>query len=171
MQHLGKPNQCWLFISYAARQITALNYHKSRRLSTDPDTEQEIHSVVYWCYYLDRTLSSLLCRPPSLPDLEVPPSELIVLDSLSPYNSLLRVLLDLAQVQGKLHAISCGGLNQSKTQALETCQLLESRMQAILPTLESVCSSFNTLKSCPKPEFTLESRPPSENSAIRLGRR
>ncbi|XHF98583.1 hypothetical protein AWENTII_002131 [Aspergillus wentii] len=137
MQHLGRPNQCWLFISYAARQITALNYHRIRRLPTNSDQEQEIHNVLYWCYYLDRTLSSLLCRPPSLPDLDVSPTELIVLHPSSPYDSLLRLLLDLAQVQGKLHAVSCGGASVTKERALDTCQLLECKMQAILPTLQS----------------------------------
>ncbi|CAG7987325.1 unnamed protein product [Penicillium salamii] len=137
MQHLGKPSQCWLFISYAARQITALNYHRIRKPPPASDSEQEIYDAVYWCYYLDRTLSSLLCRPPSLPDLAVSPTELIILDSASPYGSLLNVLLDLAQVQGKLHSISCGGVTESTERALQICQVLQSKMQAILPRLES----------------------------------
>ncbi|OJJ33537.1 hypothetical protein ASPWEDRAFT_114522 [Aspergillus wentii DTO 134E9] len=150
MQHLGRPNQCWLFISYAARQITALNYHRIRRLPTNSDQEQEIHNVLYWCYYLDRTLSSLLCRPPSLPDLDVSPTELIVLHPSSPYDSLLRLLLDLAQVQGKLHAVSCGGASVTKERALDTCQLLECKMQAILPTLQSVSDLMQSRDGHPK---------------------
>ncbi|KAJ5341707.1 hypothetical protein N7541_010831 [Penicillium brevicompactum] len=142
MQHLGRPHQCWLFISYAARQITALNYHKIRGISNSSDSEQEIHNVVYWCFYLDRTLSYLLCRPPSLPDLEVSPTDLIVLEPSSPYDVLLRVLLDLAQVQGRLHSVSCGGSNQSKSQSLETCQILELRMQSLLTTLELSRDSY-----------------------------
>ncbi|RAK75313.1 Zn(II)2Cys6 transcription factor [Aspergillus fijiensis CBS 313.89] len=137
MQHLGRPHQCWLFVSYAARQITALNYHKIRRLPATSEVEQEIHSVVYWCYYLDQTLSSLLCRPSSLPDLEVSPTDLITLAPSSPYDSLLRVILDLAQVQGKLRAISCGNKIHPTDRTLETCQLLEAKMQAILPRLQA----------------------------------
>ncbi|PYI21643.1 hypothetical protein BO99DRAFT_420552 [Aspergillus violaceofuscus CBS 115571] len=137
MQHLGRPHQCWLFISYAARQITALNYHKIRRLPATSETEQEINSVVYWCYYLDQTLSSLLCRPSSLPDLEVSPTDLIALAPSSPYNDLLRVIIDLAQIQGKLRAVSCGSRNKHPDQALETCQRLEAKMQAILPRLQA----------------------------------
>lgn len=139
MQHLGRPNQCWLFTSYAARQITALNYHRIRTLPTASGLDQEIYDVVYWCYYFDRTLSSLLGRPPSLPDLEVSPAELTVSNPSSPYNDLLGVILDLAQVQGKLQTISCGNASQSTEQALERCKLLESRMQDILPRLQSVC--------------------------------
>ncbi|KAJ5087373.1 hypothetical protein N7456_010989 [Penicillium angulare] len=84
MQHLGKPNQCWLFTSYAARQIIALDFHKIRRQSIVSDLDQEIHDAVYWCYYLDRTLSSLLGRPASLPDLEVPPAELLLSQECDP---------------------------------------------------------------------------------------
>ncbi|OJI83003.1 hypothetical protein ASPTUDRAFT_123266 [Aspergillus tubingensis CBS 134.48] len=138
MQHLGRLNQCWVLTSYAARQIASLNYHKIRRVPARSDSELEVYSAVYWCYYLDRTLSSLLCRPPSLPDLEVSPTDLIVLDPCSPYDTLLRVLLDLAQVQGKLHAVSSDPKNASNSQALETCQLLESRMQSILRQMPSV---------------------------------
>ncbi|RDK38942.1 hypothetical protein M752DRAFT_221259 [Aspergillus phoenicis ATCC 13157] len=138
MQHLGRLNQCWVLTSYAARQIASLNYHKIRRIPAHSDLELEVYSVVYWCYYLDRTLSSLLGRPPSLPDLEVSPTDLIVLDPCSPYDTLLHVLLDLAQVQGKLHGISSCAKNVSNSQALETCQLLESRMQSILREMPSV---------------------------------
>ncbi|CAK40739.1 Zn(II)2Cys6 transcription factor [Aspergillus niger] len=135
--HLGRLNQCWVLTSYAARQIASLNYHKIRRIPAHSDLELEVYSVVYWCYYLDRTLSSLLGRPPSLPDLEVSPTDLIVLDPCSPYDTLLHVLLDLAQVQGKLHGISSCAKNVSNSQALETCQLLESRMQSILREMPS----------------------------------
>ncbi|RAL06924.1 fungal specific transcription factor domain-containing protein [Aspergillus homomorphus CBS 101889] len=137
MQHLGRPCQCWLFVSYAARQITALNYHKICRRPAASDLEHEICSAVYWCYYLDSTLSSLLCRPTSLPYLEISPTDLIVLAPSSPYDSLLRVLLDLAQVQGNLREISCGGRNGPSDRALETCQLLNARMHDILPRLQS----------------------------------
>ncbi|RAQ78479.1 hypothetical protein COH21_011994 [Aspergillus flavus] len=137
MQHLGRLNQCWVLTSYAARQIVSLNYHSNLRVPANSDLERDVNSVVYWCYYLDRTLSSLLGRPSSLPDLDIAPTDLIVLDPSSPYDSLLRVLLDLAQVQGKLHSIPCTDSIVSNSSVLETCQLLESRMQSVLLRLES----------------------------------
>lgn len=140
MQHLGRLNQCWVLTSYAARQIVSLNYHSNLRVPANSDLERDVNSVVYWCYYLDRTLSSLLGRPSSLPDLDIAPTDLIVLDPSSPYDSLLRVLLDLAQVQGKLHSIPCTDSIVSNSSVLETCQLLESRMQSVLLRLESVCA-------------------------------
>ncbi|KAL4893370.1 hypothetical protein BDV59DRAFT_178104 [Aspergillus ambiguus] len=137
MQHLGRLNQCWVLTSYAARQIVSLNYHTSLRAPANSDLERDVNSVVYWCYYLDRTLSSLLGRPTSLPDLDIAPTDLIVLDPSSPYDNLLRVLLDLAQVQGKLHSIPCTDSILSNSSVLETCQLLESRMQSVLLRLQS----------------------------------
>ncbi|KAL4925997.1 Zn(II)2Cys6 transcription factor [Aspergillus undulatus] len=137
MQYLCRLNQCWVFISYAAKQIVSLNYHRIRTTSASTDHEQEIYSAVYWCYYLDRTLSSLLGRPPSLPDLQVSPTDLIPSEPSSPYDTLIRVVLDLAQIQGKLHAISCCDGRSTKLMMLETCQQLESQMQSLLSKLQS----------------------------------
>lgn len=170
MQHLGGLHQCWTLTSYAARQIVSLNYHKIRRLPANSEQEQEIYSAVYWCFYLDRTLSSLLCRPPSLPELEVSPTDLIILDPSSPYEKLLRILLDLAQVQGKLHGISCAGSNVSDSRIVQLCQDLESNMQSILPRLQSVCSPIvrldllqmfdtNTDHSTPEPHLPPKTGP------------
>ncbi|KAL4738757.1 hypothetical protein BDV11DRAFT_205717 [Aspergillus similis] len=134
MQHLGKFSQCWLMISYAARQITALNYHKIHKSQNSTQAEEDIYSAVYWCYYLDRTLSALLGRPVSLPDLEVSPVDLITLDPSSSYGSLFRAVLELAEVQGELHQVSCFSDNSA---IVETCQALETKMQSILPTLQT----------------------------------
>ncbi|KAL5000552.1 hypothetical protein BDV10DRAFT_192846 [Aspergillus recurvatus] len=136
MQHLGRLNQCWLIISYAARQITALNYHKIHKSQSSTQADEDIYSAVYWCYYLDRTLSSLLGRPVSLPDLEVSPVDLITLDPSSSYGSLFRAVLELAEVQGELHRISCASDASANSAIVETCQTLESKMQSILPTLQ-----------------------------------
>ncbi|KAL4773010.1 hypothetical protein BDW60DRAFT_222178 [Aspergillus nidulans var. acristatus] len=134
MQQLGRFNQCWLMISYAARQITALNYHKIYKTQTSTQAEEDIYSAVYWCYYLDRTLSALLGRPVSLPDLDVSPVDLITLDPSSPYGSLFRAVLELAEVQGELHRVSCCTDNNA---VVETCQALETKMQNILPALQT----------------------------------
>ncbi|KAL4868691.1 hypothetical protein BDV12DRAFT_169235 [Aspergillus spectabilis] len=135
MQCLGRLNQCWVLNSYASQQITSLNYHKIRTIPANTDEDQEIYSAVYWCYYLDRTLSNLLGRPSSLPDLEVSPTDLIPSDLASPYDTVIRVLLDLAQIQEKLHAISCSN-HESKHTVLETCLGLESKMESIFPRLQ-----------------------------------
>ncbi|RAK97342.1 transcription factor domain-containing protein [Aspergillus ibericus CBS 121593] len=142
MQHLGEINQCWTVNSYAARQIAALGYQKVHNVSNRSDTDQEIHSAVYWCYYIDRTLSALLFRPPSFPDMAISPTELIVLDTSSPYGPLIRLLLDLSQIQGRLLAIQFQ--NTSQTHVLDDCRRLREKMEDILPHLQS------SRKSVPK---------------------
>ncbi|KAL4882659.1 hypothetical protein BJY04DRAFT_217152 [Aspergillus karnatakaensis] len=137
MQLLGRLNQCWVLNSYAARQITSLNYHKVHRVVASTDEKQDIYNVVYWCFFLDRNLSSLMGRPPSLPDLEVSPSELIQLDPSSPYNILIHFLLDLAEIQSSFHSLSFRGIHQSDDAILEACQVLETRMQGLLPRLQT----------------------------------
>ncbi|KAL2834700.1 hypothetical protein BJY01DRAFT_224144 [Aspergillus pseudoustus] len=137
MQYMGRFNQCWMFTSYAALQITSLNYHKISKVPATTDQEQQIHSAVYWCYYFDRTLSSLLYRPPSLPNLDVPLTDLIVLDPASPLEIFIPILVDLAQIQGELHTILYDITSLPSSQVLDICQRLESRMQSILPTLQA----------------------------------
>ncbi|KAL3474797.1 hypothetical protein BJX99DRAFT_230995 [Aspergillus californicus] len=149
MQHLGRLSKCWLFTSYAARQIAALNYHKITKVPADTDEEREIHRVVYWCYYLDRTLSSLLGLSPSLPDLKVSPVDLVSLDPSSHYAISLPIVLSLSQIQGQLHALSDeSDENNTKSKTLEVCQQLESDMEKILPSLQSNRDSLPKTMQC-----------------------
>lgn len=167
MQVLGRLDQCWVLTSYAARQIVSLNYQKINTPLAPSHEEQEIHNAVYWCYYLDRTLSSLLGRPTSLPDLQISPTDLIRCNSSSLYDGLIRVLVDLAQVQGNLHQLSTNGSFKGRNEILNACQSLESRMQSIYPRLKLVGSHihFNALDI----DSYLGPRLPSKNHSLRLG--
>ncbi|KAL6236203.1 hypothetical protein BDW75DRAFT_229656 [Aspergillus navahoensis] len=86
--------------------------------------------------HLGRFNHALLGRPVSLPDLEVSPVDLITLDPSSSYGSLLRAVLELAEVQGDLHRISCSSDSSANSAIVETCQALETKIQNILPTLQ-----------------------------------
>lgn len=142
MQHLGEINQCWILNSYAARQIAALGYQKVGNVPSRSEADQEIHSAVYWCYYIDRTLSALLLRSPSFPDMNVSPTELISTDTLSPYGPLIRILLDAAQIQGRLLALQSQDTPISHHHVLDDCRLLREKMEDIYPCLQSVCFTF-----------------------------
>lgn len=140
MQQLGDVKQCWALNSYAAQQIVALGYDRIRSIPARSQTEGEIHSAVYWCYYMDRTVSALLLRPTALPDLNVSPTELIASMQQSPYDPLIRILLDLAQIQGHLLAFSSHLKRADSRYILDTCNLIEERMHSISKDLESVSS-------------------------------
>nr|XP_001395405.2 hypothetical protein ANI_1_1662104 [Aspergillus niger CBS 513.88] len=106
MQQTGRMDQCWVLNSYAARLIVALNYHEIDHLT--PDNE-EILSAVFWCYYLDRTLSSLFIRPMSLPEPCMPLDQMLRKDESMAYGTVVEIISDLAQVQGELLDLSLNG--------------------------------------------------------------
>jgi hypothetical protein len=138
MQYLGNMSQAWVLNSYAARLIAALNYHNVQSRECDPDLEEEINSSVYWCFYLDRTLSSLLHRPPSLPELHSSASDLVCWNNSLPHMPLIRILVDLAQVQGDLSS-SCKG--SDTRHILENHSKLQERMSSIYSSLQSVSAA------------------------------
>lgn len=137
MQQLGDVKQCWTLNSYAAQQIVALGYDRIRNIPARSQAEEEIHSAVYWCYYLDRTVSALLVRPTALPNLNVSPTELIASMQQSPYDPLIRVLLDLAQIQGHLLAFSSDLKRADSRYILDTCNMIEERMHRISQDLRT----------------------------------
>lgn len=164
MQYLGNMNQCWILNSYAARLITALGYHEICNPLGNSSLDEEIHSAVCWCFYLDRTLSTLLYRPLSLPELRISPTCLISGDISLPHLPLIRVLLDLAQVQGEL--LNCGMADNTR-QIIANHSRLQERMEAIHSKIQSVgltrCFSFFGLTYLSRVE------PPHQNVSPRIG--
>ncbi|KAI2910086.1 hypothetical protein CBS63078_4218 [Aspergillus niger] len=137
MQQTGRMDQCWVLNSYAARLIVALNYHEIDHLT--PDNE-EILSAVFWCYYLDRTLSSLFIRPMSLPEPCMPLDQMLRKDESMAYGTVVEIISDLAQVQGELLDIS---LNGKRRTSLGAFQLLQNNL-ADVPGIEDSYPSFLT---------------------------
>lgn len=144
MQHISNMGQCWLFTSYAARQIVSLKYHETIHASHQTG---DIQNAVCWCFYLDRTISALLFRHPSLPELRRPSTDCIPEHISLPYNTLLRVLLDLAEFQGALLDITLIDKSfENKVHCLEVCHFLQDRMPGLYAKLEEVSHiSYNTV--------------------------
>lgn len=138
MQHLGRVNQCWILNSYCARQITALGYHRTQDSPSPSAVQKDIHNALLWCFFLDKSLSSLMGRPTSLPDLLVPPTDLVGFDSSLPYGSLFRTCLEIAQIQGELLSIPAHEKRKSSRQIMEVIDSLETRMRRLLPDLQGV---------------------------------
>ncbi|KAJ5798051.1 transcriptional regulator family: Fungal Specific TF [Penicillium pulvis] len=102
MQYLGNMSRCWMFTAHASRIIVALNYHNITNPIPQNEVEGDIHACVYTCYYFDKTLSLLLLRPPSLPELKVEPAQLIHLDPELPTTAMIRGIVDLAHLKNTL---------------------------------------------------------------------
>ncbi|OQE40043.1 hypothetical protein PENCOP_c006G00166 [Penicillium coprophilum] len=134
MKYLGNMSQSWVLNSYAARLISVLGYHEIRNPHRNSNLDEEIHSVVCWCFYLDRTLSTLLYRPLSLPEPRISPSDLISPDQSLAHIPLIRVLFDLAQVQGEL--LNCEKADHTR-QIIANLSRLQERMEVIYSKLQS----------------------------------
>ncbi|KAJ5118632.1 uncharacterized protein N7443_007562 [Penicillium atrosanguineum] len=99
MQFRGDVSQCWTLTSFASRILVSLNYHTLNGLSPSSDTESQIHGAIFTCYHFDKLLSSLLLRPPSLPELKVKPADLVQLDPHTPLTAIMKAIVELAQIQ------------------------------------------------------------------------
>lgn len=99
MQFRGDMFQSWTLTAFASRTLVSLNYHTTQKNLASNETEQGIQLSLVTCYYLDKILSMLLIRPPSLPKLRINPAELVPLDPLLPLSAILKAVVGFARVQ------------------------------------------------------------------------
>ncbi|KAL2845923.1 hypothetical protein BJY01DRAFT_213772, partial [Aspergillus pseudoustus] len=99
MQLRGDMFRAWTLISIASRTLVALNFHTIGSASQCTETEKQIRAAVLSCYYLDKILSVLLLRPPSLPRLKAEPTDLVALDPHIPLSAILKAMVEFAQIQ------------------------------------------------------------------------
>ncbi|KAJ6191538.1 hypothetical protein N7519_001559 [Penicillium mononematosum] len=105
MQYLGNMTRCWMLTALASRMIVSLNYHNITDVSPRTQTEENIHACVFLCYYFDNTLSLLLLRPPSLPDLKVKPTQLIHIDPDLPTSTMIIGVVEYSELKNTLLTI------------------------------------------------------------------
>ncbi|KAJ5766767.1 uncharacterized protein N7511_004383 [Penicillium nucicola] len=105
MQYLGNMSRCWTFTALASRVIVSLNYHNITDPNPRSEIEESVHACVYTCYYFDKTLSLLLLRPPSLPDLKVKATDLIHIDPDLPTFTIMTGIVEYAEVKHTLLGI------------------------------------------------------------------
>lgn len=138
MQYLGNMSRCWMFTALASKVIIALNYHNI----TDPiprnEMEEEIHACVYTCYCFDKTLSLLLLRPPSLPELKVEPAQLIHLDPDLPTTPMIIGIVEFARLKNTLPNILLDTQGMTDIDKANALSDLVVRTQAIHSKLQVV---------------------------------
>lgn len=143
MQYLGNMSRSWMFNALAARIIVALNYHNI----TDPvphnEVEEEIHACLYTCYYFDKTLSVLLLRPPSLPDLKVDPTQLIHMDPDLPTTPIIRGIVEFAHIKSTLVNILLDSRKMGDIDKANVLSNLVARAHAVHSDLEIVRSDMH----------------------------
>ncbi|KAE8406843.1 hypothetical protein BDV37DRAFT_242086 [Aspergillus pseudonomiae] len=99
MQNQGDMSRSWTLAALASRTLVSLNYHSIDSLRFIDETNRDIYGSLYTCYYLDKMLSVLLLRSPSLPRLKVKPADLVLLDPQFPLSASIKIMVEFAQIQ------------------------------------------------------------------------
>lgn len=99
MQTRGDMSRSWTLAAYASRTLVSLNYHTIEPDSPSNGDTQDIYGAIYTCYYLDKILSVLLLRSPSLPRLKMKPADLVRVDPQFPLSASLRIMVEFGQIQ------------------------------------------------------------------------
>lgn len=136
-----------MFTAHASRIIVALNYHNITNPVPQNEVEEEIHACVYTCYYFDKTLSLLLLRPPSLPELKVEPAQLIHLDPELPTTAMIRGIVELAHLKNTLVHVLLDTKEMSDMEKASLLSDLVVRAQAIHSNLQIVSLLSSNSKS------------------------
>ncbi|CAG8094139.1 unnamed protein product [Penicillium salamii] len=99
VQLLGQTSRSWVLTSFASRGLVALGYHQLTPALLASQQRDEIRDCIYWCYYMDKTLSMLLVRSSSLPDLPYNPATLVKPEPENPLSYKVKIMVKLAYVQ------------------------------------------------------------------------
>lgn len=114
MQFLGNMPQSWMMTSFAARTITLLNHHVH---TSDTFSEQtdEMKLSTTWCFYLDKVLSALFQKPPSLPKLGF---DSVTLTQWGTFPLVFQFMVEMASIMDRALELQlrCGEIE--KTQSL-----------------------------------------------------
>ena len=116
MQNQGDMSRSWTLAAFASRTLVSLNYHSIDSITLNDETKRDIYGSLYTCYYLDKMLSVLLLRPPSLPKLKIKPTDLVYLDSKLPLSASVKTMVEFAQIQeGVLDILNHASKNDQVT--------------------------------------------------------
>lgn len=132
-----------MFTALASKVIIALNYHNITDTVPRNEVEEDIHACVYTCYYFDKTLSLLLLRPPSLPELKVEPAQLIHLDPDLPTTPMITGIVEFARLKNTLPNILLHTKEMGDIEKANALSDLVVRAQAIHSNLQVVGSSLH----------------------------
>lgn len=96
MQYLGNMSYSWNLTAFASRMLMSLNLHA---VETTDEIDDETQASLYWCYYLDKVLSCLFVRQPSLPKLRIDPASMIPVNSANPLQTTVKIMVEMAKIQ------------------------------------------------------------------------
>ncbi|KAJ5820297.1 transcriptional regulator family: Fungal Specific TF [Penicillium riverlandense] len=150
MQYQGNMSRCWMFTALASRIIVSLGYHNITDTEPRNEVEGDIHACVYTCYYFDKTLSLLLLRPPSLPDLKVEPAQLIHVDPDLPTSAMIVGIVEYSHLK---HTLLDVLLDTKVMRDVEKANILSN----LVERAHSIHSNLQTFRRRQELEFPGES--------------
>lgn len=142
MQFMGNMSRGWTMTAIASQVIVTLNYHNITTTVPRNDFENDIHACVYTCYFADKSLSLLLLRPPSLPELKVDPAKLVHLDPGRPTTPMIIAIVQYADVRNALLKILLDTKEMGQTEKANILSSLVTRAQEIHAESQSVSSTL-----------------------------
>lgn len=125
MQYLGNMSYSWNLTAFASRMLMALNLHA---VETADELDDQTQASLYWCYYLDKVLSCLFVRQPSLPKLRIDPASMIPVNFANPLQTTVKIMVEMAKIQEEV-------LDMQLNQGVVTDR---SRVDAIIISADSL---------------------------------
>ncbi|KAI2861205.1 transcriptional regulator family: Fungal Specific TF [Aspergillus niger] len=139
---LGETSRSWFLTAVASKVLVALGYHQSSLKFLESDEGFEVRQCIYWCYYMDKTLSMLLVRPSSLPNLPYQPSSLVYQDTANPLSRKVKILLRLSQVQDRYLHIFFKNPHLDETNLPQLVDSLHSELTSISVSIAKYRSDY-----------------------------
>ncbi|KAJ6113425.1 hypothetical protein N7523_006742 [Penicillium sp. IBT 18751x] len=132
VQLLGDSARAWLLTAFSSRVLVCLGYHtlSSEMLGND-DVSIEVRHCIYWCYYCDKAFSTVLLRPPSLPELCLEPAKLVPTSPSEPLSIEVKILIELAGVQDDSLKLLLGDNKREKSRIPGIIQSMQDQMRRI----------------------------------------
>ncbi|KAJ5519155.1 hypothetical protein N7453_001577 [Penicillium expansum] len=143
MQYLGNMSYSWNLTAFASRMLMSLNLHA---VETTDEIDDETQASLYWCYYLDKVLSCLFVRQPSLPKLRIDPASMIPVNSANPLQTTVKIMVEMAKIQEEVLEMQ---LNQDVVAD-------KSRVDAIVISADSLLALIKETRSSVPLEFQLD---------------
>ncbi|KAE8374343.1 hypothetical protein BDV26DRAFT_296048 [Aspergillus bertholletiae] len=99
-QMQGNLTKAWTLTAFAAQLLVTMDYHTVTEDTPIRNQEEEdARCCLFSCHYLDKTLSMLLLRPPSLPRLRIRPTLLFPFEEGASLGMVAKTMAELAEVQ------------------------------------------------------------------------
>ncbi|PYI36836.1 hypothetical protein BP00DRAFT_483160 [Aspergillus indologenus CBS 114.80] len=150
-QMQGNSTKSWTLTAFAARLLVAMNHHSiTNDTPVRTQEEEDARFCLFSCYLLDKSLSMLLLRPPSLPRLGVSPAALIPMDDGISLSMIAKTMVELAEIQEAALELFYRGAGPGDTSSPAT------ELDGMIQQLDSMKTVIEERRTSSKPELQFD---------------